>query len=103
MPTTEKPAITPSSTPKQRYLAANKPSHRKLVDQDAFDAAADAVLLEYNRKLCEDTDSSNAAMVGLKMQGAHEFLKEFRTFAEDAPPRPQPQRTDNLRPVTERK
>lgn len=101
----EKQSLTATATPRERFLA-DAPAvryHRSMVDGDAFCESADAVMLEYLRKLARDAEPANAAVVGLKQQGAQEFLDLFKSFTEPpkAPPAPLP--SGNLKPTDTRK
>ena len=93
-----KKAITVHSTPKERFqTAANIRAHQALVDSASFEAGADAAMLEYSRKLSEETNAQTPGVTGLKLQGAHEFLKVLKTLAEPPPVLPKRPDLDNLK------
>lgn len=81
----------PNSTPKTLFLQkpANAPNHRAIVDTDAFIRGADFAMLEYvDSTLATIRDQGTAMVAGIKLLGAHEFLREFRDLSE--PPQVQP-------------
>jgi hypothetical protein len=79
------PSINP--TPKARYIQeASQVKHRELVHSQAFQAASDFALLEYQRLVTEQIrDQGSAMAAGLKIQGAIEFMGILRTLAEEPP------------------
>lgn len=71
--------------------------HKTLVDSEHFIAATDAALLHVQELWIQQITEPNTAMaVGLKVQGAHEFLKCLKLLVE-TPQVPMPKIVDNLR------
>jgi hypothetical protein len=97
--------ITPTSTPRERFMADGKnvSGHQAIVDGAYFSRAADAVMLEYSRKLANEVDGSTAAIAGLKLKGAQEFLDLFKSFSEQPKPPAPMKRSDNLTPTDQRR
>lgn len=88
------PFLNPS--PKVRFQSSdqNISKHREMVDRNEFQRACDFALLEYQAKLCQQ--EPNAGIIGVKIMGAQEFLKEFRLLSEKAELKPLPRVSDNL-------
>lgn len=84
--------------PKVRFQQSNNniAAHRDLVDRNDFQRACDFALLEYQAKLCEQ--EPNAGIIGVKIMGAQEFLKEFRLLSEKMELKTLPKISDNLSP-----
>ncbi len=79
------PETIDNPTPKSRFQGSSVyvSDHRHLVDTPAFVRAADAAMLEYQRRLVAQTSGQYEAMAtGLKLQGALEFLQQLRMLAE---------------------
>ena len=85
-----------NASPKTRFMASNDniTKHRNLVDSREFERAADFAMMEYTAQLAQR--ESNSAIVGLKIVGALEFLKEFRLLSEKPEIKPLPKVSDNL-------
>lgn len=85
-------------TPKARFQLSNDniSKHRDMVDKREFERGADFALLQYSAELCDK--ENNPTVVGLKIAGAHEFLKIFRLLSERAELKPLPRPNDNLQP-----
>lgn len=85
-------------TPKARFMESNDScsKHRTMIDSNEFQRAADFAMLEYQARIATQTEPQAAAVMGLKVMGALEFLQTLRNLAEPAqrviPLRPQ----DNL-------
>ena len=88
-------------TPKSRFIESsqNISSHRKLVDDPAFQRSLDYAMLEFANTLArtsiEPQDISLGA-AGLKLRGAQEFLHIFRNLSEQPKDLPKIARLDNL-------
>ena len=85
-------------TPRARFQVSsdNVSKHRDLVDRNEFQRGADFALLQYSAELTEK--ESNPTVIGLKIAGAHEFLKTFRLLSEKPDLKPMPRPNDNLMP-----
>ena len=71
-------------SPKVRFMQSGDSisKHRALVDSTEFQRAADFALLQYTGTLAQQTTNANESMaMGLKIQGAHEFLQTMRLLA----------------------
>lgn len=86
-------------TPKQRFMTDLKSvsAHRDLIATTAFESGSHFAMLEYMAQLAQRANDGNtAAAMGLKLQGALEFLGIMRNLGEVPKfPAPAP-RTDNL-------
>lgn len=91
----EQPAVL-NPSPKTRFLASgnNIATHREMVDNAAFQRAADFALMEYQAILCQR--ESNPAVLGMKIMGAQEFLQTFRLLSEKVQLKPPVKINDNL-------
>jgi hypothetical protein len=72
-------------TPKQRFQESNDniSKHLKLVDSHEYQRAIDFAMLEYvDSTLSSIRDQGTAMIAGIKLLGAHEFLREFRDLSE---------------------
>jgi hypothetical protein len=72
-------------TPKQRFQESNDniSKHLKLVDSHEYQRAIDFAMLEYvDSTLSSIRDQGTAMVAGIKLLGAHEFLREFRDLSE---------------------
>jgi hypothetical protein len=80
--------VIKNPTPKQRF--ADSPlrvtKHRAMIESEAFEAAVDFAMLEYERQLSMiPFDNFNAcAAAHLRKVGAHEFLQLLRNLCETA-------------------
>ncbi len=86
MATTIQAPINPS--PKQKFMSLKEwvEQHHAMIDGQQFERAMQYGLLEYQRRLCEQTtDMAGAAANHWKMVGASELMHVLRTLAE--PPR----------------
>jgi hypothetical protein len=95
---TIRPNLNPS--PKQRFqkASATVSRHRDMASGDAFQTGADFAMLQFTSDLARTVkDQVTAMSAGLKLQGAYEFLQEFRLLAETPRP-PQTTATDNVNP-----
>ncbi len=75
--------INPS--PKQKFVSLKEwvEAHHSMIDNQPFERAANYGLMEYSRRLCEQTtDMTGAAANHFKMVGATELLHVMRTLAE---------------------
>lgn len=86
---TSKSEITQFSSPQARFH--NEPKfikeHQDLVDSPAFDRGADAAMSQYVATLSEQANDPNGAMgVGFQLRGAVNFLRQFKTLAEQPKP-----------------
>lgn len=70
-------------TPRQRFKESqsNLADHRRMVESDAFERAADYALMEYTMILGR-TPEGLAAAAHFKSVGAQEFLLILKTLAE---------------------
>ena len=78
-------------TPKQRFCSTTMAvsAHRTMVDSDAFTRGCDFAMLQYQLMVAgQITDANAAAAVGMKLQGAIEFMTVLRNLADSAPPAP---------------
>ena len=91
--------IVINPTPKARFMADHNSvgHHRAIMSSDHFQQSSDVAMLEYAAQLALRTANMNdAATMGLKLQGAHEFLQTLRLLAE-TPRLPAPKvNLDNL-------
>lgn len=90
-------SLNPS--PKARFMSdgANIARHKSMVDSEHFIAACDAALLQVQLLWVQQiTEPNNAMAVGLKVQGAMEFISCLKLLVE-TPPAPMPKIVDNLR------
>lgn len=86
-------------TPKQRFQESNDniSKHLKLVDSHEYQRAIDFAMLEYvDSTLSSIRDQGTAMVAGIKLLGAHEFLREFRDLSEVQTPIRPPTIVDNL-------
>ena len=82
-------------TPREDFRkSSNGSSWNDVVDSVQFNEAAKTALLEYSRALTTDT-----ATAGLKMQGAHEFLRVLMHLCETQKERPGVSTSLNLTPT----
>ncbi len=84
---TTPPPINPS--PKAKFVAIGDwvKNHHDMLDGQPFERAAHYGLMEYSRRLCEQTtDMTGAAANHFKMVGATELLHVIRTLAEPVRP-----------------
>ena len=86
---------TPTSnpSPKQRFQQSgdNVGKHRNLIDLADFQRSVDFAMLEYQATLARRVvDERSALMAGVKLQGALEFLQEFRLLSENPKIEPLP-------------
>lgn len=99
-PMNEKPAAyNPNITAKSRFQQkpANLSNHRAVVDTEAFTRGVDFAMLEYvDSTLSSIRDQGTAMVAGIKLLGAHEFLREFRDLSEVQTPIRPPTIVDNL-------
>jgi len=72
-------------SPRQRFhdSQAFLADHRRMVESDAFQRAADYALMEYTRVI-GNTPEGLAAAAHFKSVGAQEFLLIFKTLAESS-------------------
>lgn len=92
-------AIVTNPTPKSRFqsVTTNVSQHRDMVGGAAFQRAADYAMLEYQALLADRTnDAQTAVAAGMKLQGALEFLTQFRLLAETPTVAPRVVPRDNL-------
>lgn len=84
-------------TPKQRFCASagNVANHRAMIQSEPFDRAIDYALLEFTRRLNQNT-ANDFAVRGAMLKGAQEFLNTLITLAETAPPPAARKDPDNL-------
>lgn len=91
---------SPNLSPKGRFMLAaeNVTRHKSMVDSDHFTLACDAALLQVQGLWVQQITEPNTAMaVGLKLQGAMEFIQALKLLAE-TPRLPTPQLVpDNLK------
>lgn len=84
-------------TPKQRFCASagNVANHRVLIQSEPFGLACDYALLEFSRRLSQNT-ANDFAVRGAMLKGAQEYLNTLVTLAESPTP-PAPRKDpDNL-------
>jgi hypothetical protein len=93
------PTVSVNPSPKQRFLSSPTSirAHREMVDSLIFTAGCDIALLQYQRELtAKITDGNLAGSVGLRLQGAQEFLDVLRRLSETSTPSV-PRQDDNLK------
>ena len=86
MPT--RPPYNPNASPKARFteVESHVREHKALVESDEFIRGADTALLQAQQMWSDQVKDGNTAMVaGVKLQGALEFLTQFKLLAESAP------------------
>lgn len=85
-------------SPKIRFMAnaAAVKAHRAMAQSEAFEAAIQAALLEYQNILCNAKDANMAAAAHFKSTGALEFANLFKTLAESPRAAAKTQDRDNL-------
>lgn len=79
-------AQQPNPSPKARFqtLSAAVAEHHVMVDSVAFRRAADYAMLQYQQYISEQVKDGNTAMcAGFKLQGALEFLAQFKMLADN--------------------
>lgn len=72
-------------SPKSRFLLSNDniTKHRDMVDSGTFQRGLDFALMQYAQFLATQASDGNTAMaVGFKLQGAQEFVVQFKTLSE---------------------
>jgi hypothetical protein len=87
-----------NASPKARFQESsqNVKEHKDLLEKNAFSKSADFAMLQYQFEQAASggvKDGNTAMMVGLKLQGAVEFLQTFKLLAETEkalPPRTTP-------------
>lgn len=87
-------------SPKARFMlgSENISRHKSMVDSDHFTLAADAALLQVQSLWVQQITEPNTAMaVGLKLQGAMEFLQTLKLLAETPRLTNPPLVSDNLK------
>ena len=96
MSTPEVKRLTPYVTPQARFQlsADNVRKHRDMVDGREFERGADFAMLEYVAQTCQR--ETNPTILGLKIAGAQEFLKSFKTLGETIEIKPPVRHNDNL-------
>jgi len=86
MAETPKTTVPFNPTPKQRFQALGNKAmgdHRQMVDSSAFNIAVDMALLQYQRESTATiVDGNGAGSVGLRLQGAQEFINVLRNLSE---------------------
>lgn len=83
------PPFNPNRPPKQRFRenAQWVGQHRQMVDSDPFTRAIDMALLQYQANITTTiNDGNGAGAVGLKLQGAQEFINVLRNLSEEPTP-----------------
>lgn len=78
------PSVT-NRTPKERFMQSGTrvSNHRNMASSDGFQESADCAMLEYTGRLASHSAPNEAGVMGLKLQGAHEFLQIFRNLGEN--------------------
>jgi hypothetical protein len=98
MPETVK--YNPFKTAKDKFLEnpANITNHRAVVDSHAFQCGMDTALIEYARRLGEDSSKNPnlSGANGMKMAGVNEFLIIFVALSEKMTAPPQVRIMDSL-------
>lgn len=89
----------PNAHAKARFMESNVriSNHREMIGSEAFEKGSDAALLHYIDIIAKSNNPNEAMAIGLKIQGATEFLQTFKLLAE-TPKLPSPVITDNLNP-----
>jgi hypothetical protein len=86
-------------SPKQRFMTDTKSvsAHRDMVASGTFEAGSHFAMLEYMSQLAQRANDGNtAAAMGLKLQGALEFLQIMRMLGETPRMLVQAPKNDNL-------
>lgn len=98
-PTTPPAVNIINHSPKQRFMTDTKSvsAHRDLVSTTAFEAGSHFAMLEYMSQLAQRANDGNtAAAMGLKLQGALEFLQTMKMLGETPRLAPAQRSNDNL-------
>jgi uncharacterized protein YajQ (UPF0234 family) len=89
-----------NASPKVRFGESpqNLKQHKDILENNSFNRGADFALLQYQFEQVASggvKDGNTAMMMGLKLQGAVEFLQTFKLLAETEKPLP-PKTTPTL-------
>jgi hypothetical protein len=75
-------------TPKERFLAeqTNVDQHKRLLDLPAFERGCSVAFSEYSRRCAANAgdNMNSAALAGLQLSGAAQFLSTLRNLAENS-------------------